>query len=119
MLGFLTAEGSPFHKVPHSIATFVFVLILLHVAAFCAWLVVFLRKTLSSEDERMKQFLQNREVRPFTHLIVIRYRPFLTLWLSLSCLCLLSIRNSDRTTRPEPNFQIRPASRALFYLVWL
>jgi hypothetical protein len=72
MLDFLTAEGSPFHKVPHSIATFVFVLILLHVAAFCAWLVVFLRKTLSSEDERMKQFLQNREVRPFTHLIVIR-----------------------------------------------
>ena len=65
MLDFLTAEGSPFHKVPHSIATFVFVLILLHVAAFCAWLVVFLRKTLSSEDERMKQFLQNREVRPF------------------------------------------------------
>jgi len=91
MLDFLTAEGSPFHKVPHSIATFVFVLILLHVAAFCAWLVVFLRKTLSSEDERMKQFLQNREVRPFFFALIRPYYLFI-LWLSLFCLRLLSIQ---------------------------
>jgi hypothetical protein len=90
MLDFLTAEGSPFHKVPHSIATFVFVLVLLHVAAFGAWLVVFLRKMLvSEEDERMRRFIQQSKVRCTRSLHAILVVISSHTWLAFSaCRCI-------------------------------
>ena len=59
MLDFLTAPGSPIENIPHTVAVFVFVLVLLHFLVFLAWLFVFARNFLTNkEDDRFRQFIK-------------------------------------------------------------
>ena len=44
MFDFLGESPSPFKDLPHSLAVFVFVLVLAHLLVFVLWLLVFLRQ---------------------------------------------------------------------------